>query len=481
MMGSGFRSMGLKIIALIIISLFAVLSCSRKDVQEQLPVGESEVPLPIADTTPPDILYVEAVSDNQVSPIWATVSDVVTVRFSVDEPLGVAPEVEIANQPADEIEPVGDQRYVAHRIIQPGEPDGVVHVFIRAQDANGNASVYNESAEVTVDNKAPIIRTVSITSANPSSTTKVRSGDSVSIQFTTNESLSSLPVVKIKGMKADQVTEVSKKRFSASSVIEQGSGLVDFSIYVMDMAGNAASIANVTTDGSNIVIDTEGPIIADPVVMMSSSESGVGGIGDEITVAFTIAEEIAGLPKVTINDSAIDVRHRLGTSFYVARTALDQIEIEGSLSVSIEAMDKLGNRAFRLLQPEGLAYDPNSRRRKVVRAAPEPPTPAKSPPIVSEAVIPKSDEQPEDPPEEIAVLPEKKGVPTQEPPDDSTPEIVPEPGPAADRNSADDPGIVPTVEPPFAPTPESAVAPAAALAVEPVSTPEPAAALAGGT
>ena len=94
----------------------------------------------IFDKTPPVLSDVTITSSN-TDPTVANVGDTVTLSFTASEELSELPVVTIAAQYADEVVDLGNNNYSATRVMQEGDPEGIVEFTIDYSDLAGNAGI----------------------------------------------------------------------------------------------------------------------------------------------------------------------------------------------------------------------------------------------------------------------------------------------------------------------------------------------------
>ncbi|MDW3650119.1 MAG: HYR domain-containing protein [Bacteroidia bacterium] len=130
----------------------------------------------------------------------------------------------------------------------------------------------------TIDADAPTVDVINIVSNNANDITLATIGDVISLSFTTSETPDQTPVVSIVegGPGAVTVSGSGTSYTATKTVAAGGDGLVTFSIQIQDQFGNS-STATATTDGSQVIIDTEDPTITCPADVNEDTDAGVCG------------------------------------------------------------------------------------------------------------------------------------------------------------------------------------------------------------
>ncbi len=217
-----------------------------------------------ADNAAPILTNASIASDNADSSL-AKIGDTVTIAITASETLGGLPSVTIDGNAAAVVS-TGGNSYEATRVMQAGDTEGVVAFTIDFADAVGNTGIQvtatTDASSVTFDETIPILNNVSITSNNANSALAI-AGNTVTISFTSNETLIWSPAVTIDGNPADTVNDLGGNNYSATRVMQLGDteGVIAFMIDFADSAGNAGAQVTVTTDSSSVSYDESAPQI----------------------------------------------------------------------------------------------------------------------------------------------------------------------------------------------------------------------------
>jgi hypothetical protein len=155
-------------------------------------------------------------------------------------------------------------------------------VTFKLTDAAGNTSVSSGSISVTVDNTAPSITPITIISNNTTNTAFAKPGNTVTVAYTTNETLASAvgwaPAYTIDTKPTSNVlTGPTNYSFNAVMTTAYTEGVLAFSITVYDVAGNQI-VKTATTNGSSVTFDNTPPspstIDINPALVTISNVNG---------------------------------------------------------------------------------------------------------------------------------------------------------------------------------------------------------------
>ncbi|MCO4755371.1 MAG: hypothetical protein KC478_12890 [Bacteriovoracaceae bacterium] len=196
----------------------------------------------VAITTPPDSSYINAGSDSASFTVSGTCSENgETVSILVD---GV---------PATS--PVGmmcDGTNFSGTIDTTGLTEGLRAFTANISDVAGNTT-NSTTNNITKDITPPNTATASIQSNN-ADTTIASTGDTITLNFTTDENVTTTPIVTINGNPAT-VTPISGTSFTATYTLPgAGTGAVPFTIDFQDDAGNPSTQWTSTTDATAVTL-----------------------------------------------------------------------------------------------------------------------------------------------------------------------------------------------------------------------------------
>ncbi|MES2737885.1 MAG: choice-of-anchor D domain-containing protein [Verrucomicrobiota bacterium] len=244
-------------------------------------------PLPVT------ISSASILSDNATSTAHAKDGDTLTLSFTASDALDGLPAVTLAGRAAT-VTDLGSQAYAATLLVDGTEAEGPVSFLISAQDLEGTpvtATATTDSSSVTVDRTAPVITPVSIASNNTVITQAVI-GDTITLSFTVNEDLASLPTVIVAG-RAATVTPGAGGSYTATLIVQPAdpAGEVAFVASVLDFAGHGSS-TSATTDASSVEILLPEIAVEEPAATDladgDSRDFGSLPVGGNASLQFTI-------------------------------------------------------------------------------------------------------------------------------------------------------------------------------------------------
>ncbi len=178
---------------------------------------------------------------------------------------------------------------------------GAVYTFVFVgSDAAGNAATTVTRTSVTFDNTAPTLSSVSL-SSNNSTTTLAKVGNTVTLSFTSSETIST-PVVTFSSGSVSVANTVlidhTGNDWTASYVTSSfdTTGAVTYSISSYnDNAGNSGS--TVTTGAGSVTLDKTAPTITN---ITSNKANGSYTTGESIDIRVTFSETVTSTGDVTV-------------------------------------------------------------------------------------------------------------------------------------------------------------------------------------
>ncbi len=219
---------------------------------------------PAPDTTAPTLAPVSITSDNSESASLATTGNTVTLSFTSSENI-LPPTVTFGGVTASTVTG-SNTSWSATKTITSGDADGPVIFTIAYSDLATNTGTpvtsTDDNTSVTIDQTAPTLTAVSITSNNSNDSSLATTGNTVTLSFTSSENILP-PTVTFGGVTASTVTG-SNTSWSATKTIVPGDadGLVAFSISYSDLATNDGTPVTSTIGGSSVTIDQTAPTLA---------------------------------------------------------------------------------------------------------------------------------------------------------------------------------------------------------------------------
>ncbi len=248
------------------------------------------------------------------------------------------------------------------------DADGTVTFFINFVDDAGIAGTQvtatTDASTVEVDNTAPTLSPVTVTTNNGTNNQRATAGDVITFSFTSDDDLSTTPVVNMSINGTAVVGSISVNTGSAPvytatyTVDGTGSvvgtdiddqGTLTFSIAFTDDAGNAGTPVTATTNSSAVDVDFTAPTLTS---VSLSTDNGTDNqhatTGDEITLSFTSDDALSATPSVTMlvgvtNVSSSVTVNDLGSNNYSATYTLIGSESEGAVTFTIDFVDDAGN------------------------------------------------------------------------------------------------------------------------------------------
>ncbi|HUX39579.1 MAG TPA: hypothetical protein VMV83_00310 [Rectinemataceae bacterium] len=211
----------------------------------------------------------------------------------------------------------------------PAGNDGIVKYSIIVFDLAGNSTTAMSGAtsEVTVDNTLPTITGLGLTSSNANQA-YAKSGDIVTLGFTPNDahlaSTASVAMMDAAGTKAFVTnSSVAVTSGMANSTVSFATpagndGFVKYSITVIDLAGNSATV----TSGAATDVRIDNTL---PMVLIGSPSRSYAKNGTEATYQITLADETA-LSSKHLTNSDIVLTGSAGT----ATSGAPMVAVSGS-------------------------------------------------------------------------------------------------------------------------------------------------------
>ncbi|QEP44468.1 hypothetical protein D5085_15820 [Ectothiorhodospiraceae bacterium BW-2] len=298
----------------------------------------------VVDTTAP-ILTDMSIASNNSNNTQAKVGDTVTLSFTTDGSHSGTPIVTLGGNGVTVTNTSGNT-YTASYTLQAGDTEGAVSFTIDANDAAGNAmtqvTATTDSSSVSFDETAPALTAVSIASDN-SDTALAKTGDTVTLSFTTDGSHSGTPTVTLGGNSVT-ATNTSGNTYTASYTLQAGDieGTLSFTIDAVDAAGNAMTQVTATTDSSSVSFDETAPALTAVSIASDNSDTTLAKVGDTVTLSFTTDGSHSGTPTVTLGGNSVTATNTSGNT-YTASYTLQAGDTEGAVSFTIDAVDAAGN------------------------------------------------------------------------------------------------------------------------------------------
>ncbi|MDH5718998.1 MAG: Ig-like domain-containing protein [Spirochaetia bacterium] len=217
--------------------------------------------------------------------------------------------------------------------------DGVYAICVQLKDSANNLT-YGKSVQFIRDTVLPTLTSVTIQSNNANSSL-AKTGDTITLNFTTSEVLTSTPIVTIAGQPADSITGTGPYTATYTLTGSETQGLVAFSINTFsDLAGNAGSAVTATTNSSSVTYDKTLPTLSTVIIASNNATTNLAKTGNTVTINITASETLLAAPTVTISGAGATVT---GTGPYTATYTMFGTETEGVIPFAINFSDSAGN------------------------------------------------------------------------------------------------------------------------------------------
>jgi hypothetical protein len=295
------------------------------------------------------------ISSNNANLAFAKQGDIVTINFTGNEALQNVTAI-IAGNAA--IIGGGPTVWTATYTMGAGDPEVLIAFAVNFEDLAGNPGVQvtasTDASSVTYDRTAPTLSPVSLSSSNPSSTL-AKVGDTLSLTFTSSESLGALPIVNLNGGPVLAIDLGSNNYLVLRvSLVGDAEVAATFTIDFTDPANNAGIQVTATTDASSITLDKSAPTLNPVTIASNNADPTLATIGNDVTVSFT-ANEPASLPIVTIAGSAAIVTPGGGNSFTATRT-FSGVDPPGLVAFTIDFDDLAGNTGLQVTNVTDISF-----------------------------------------------------------------------------------------------------------------------------
>ena len=297
------------------------------------------------DATVPTLSSVTITSSNANNTL-AKSGDVITLQFTASETIST-PTVNIAGSSIVPSNTSGNT-WVATYTTTASTSEGTIAFAIDYADLAGNtgSQVTNLTfggTNVTCDNTAPTLSSVTIASSNANSAL-AKSGDVITLQFTANEAISA-PTVNIAGNSPTTLSNTSGNTWVATYTTDASTseGTIAFAIDYADLAGNAGSqVTSSNFGGTNVTCDKTAPTLSSVTITSSNANSALAKSGDVITLQFTANEAISA-PTVNIAGNSPTTLSNTSGNTWVATYTTDASTSEGTIAFAIDYADLAGN------------------------------------------------------------------------------------------------------------------------------------------
>jgi len=265
-------------------------------------------------------------SDIAPAPALAKIGTVVTVTFTVSEPLAGNPAVTVNGHPAAYASK-SDLDYSYTYTVDTSDPEGNATIEVSGADFAGNANSLSDSSGLTIDKTAPEFSNIAPTPA------LAKVGTVVTITFTVSESLIANPTVTVNGHAAAYASNSGLDYTYTYTVdVSDPEGNATIEVVGSDLAGNANSLS----DSSGLTVDKTAPEFSDLVVTPSEARPE-----ETVRISFTSSESLLEDPEVTIN--GIPAIPDGSKDDYNFNYLVSELDSEGPAVIEIQGQDLAGN------------------------------------------------------------------------------------------------------------------------------------------
>jgi len=245
----------------------------------------------------------------------------------------------------------------------------------KAIDAAGNNNLASNQLTYTSDTVVPTLTTVIIASNN-ANTALAKAGDTVTLSFTSSETIQVNPVVAITSgsvaiTNAITIANPSGNNWTATNIVNTSdtNGVVAFTINFIDTSGNTGTQVTAVTNGSSVTIDRTAPTLAEvtpvptptkdttPDYTFSSNETGTityaGGCTSGTTAASsgnnpitytTLTDGIYGGCTIIVTDATGNASSALDVTDFTVDTVVPVISslVPSSGATTFDATPTIG-------------------------------------------------------------------------------------------------------------------------------------------
>ncbi len=299
------------------------------------------------DKTPPTLSNVLISSDNSSTSSRARVGNTITLSFFASEAIKT-PVVTFETLPATTVDNPGGNSWTATYVLTGApEESGVVNFSISFEDLSGNGntpvSTTSNGGKVTIDNVAPTLTNVSISSDNDSPLLAMV-GDKVTLSFTSSEGLSGVNT-SIGGRAINASGNAQGTSWIAEMVMkttDNPEGNLAISITFSDSTGNAGIPVTATTLGEKVRFDKTKPLLTYISIATNNADTTKAIVGSQATLTFLSSEGIVINQAEIGGHSVIPIAINNGKTWSASYT-FDDDDNEGVQNIIIAYQDSTGN------------------------------------------------------------------------------------------------------------------------------------------
>ena len=227
--------------------------------------------------------------------------------------------------------------------LSPGfSENGVVQFIAQVWDRAGNSIVGSVSDSIlNIDQTLPEGISLELTSSNLINPNMVMPGDSITLQLSTSENITS-PLFRINGEDYEGSLGLGKSWMFVFFVDGEDDGLIEFKAIFEDLAGNPGKPISIAPGAKTITMDGTLPELSEVAMFTSNKYDSTLAIkGDTVFLNFKSSEKIRDI-KVNLNytEAKIHKESELDFTFYHVFTENDS---EGVIPIEINYIDLAGN------------------------------------------------------------------------------------------------------------------------------------------
>ena len=292
----------------------------------------------IIDTSSPTLDNLTIYSNNANTSL-ATVNNILNITITVDETLKAA---NITILDSTYVMSVNGTVANASVNVDQNSAEGDVLFDITAFDLAGNSFTVDQthlnSLNVTIDHSIPGVEDLNVASNNFNPKVAM-AGDAINIILQVSEQIenSTLQILS-----TSITMSVNNDTANATVMVLQNSPNrpFEFNITAYDKTGNVFNVTQANINGSNVVIDTINPSLANLTIYSNNANTSLATVNNILNITITANETLKNA-NITILDST----YVMSVNGTVANASVnvDQNSAEGDVSFDITAFDLAGN------------------------------------------------------------------------------------------------------------------------------------------
>ncbi len=282
------------------------------------------------------------IASNNATTTLAKTGDNVTLNFTATSTISNVI-VTIAGHTVT-VNSLGSNNYNASYQMTNSDTEGIITFSIQYKDAAGDqattVTATTDTKTVTFDHTAPVLSSATISSST-ATTTLAKTGDTVTLNFTSSESITNIGVTIAGHTVSANNLGSNNYRATYQLTNTDTEGIVAFAIQFKDLTGNTGATVNTTTDAKTVTFDRTAPTLPTVTFTSNNANTKIAKEGDAVTLNFTSSEAI-GTPTVTIAGHSVTVT-TVSTNTYRATYTMVTADTEGLIPFTINFADLAGN------------------------------------------------------------------------------------------------------------------------------------------